>query len=144
MVFLREWKQTMDRKWLSAAGIRAEKYFLYPCNFMLSHQYRLPATTKLNHPRFIRTSLFSVKYASSGLTISRFAFVIKKTADKRAVIRNRIRRVFRSCIEELLVEITPGYDMLFFLEKGIMEVTRDSLLIEIRKMLERNNIVTKA
>ena len=110
---------------------------------MLSHQYRLPATTKLTHPGFIRTSLFNVKYASNGLTVSRFGFVIKKSADKRAVIRNRIRRVFRSCIEESLEEIKPGFDMLFFLEKGIMGVTRDALLVEIKKMLERNSIITK-
>lgn len=110
---------------------------------MLSRQYRLPATTKLTHPRFIRTDLFSVKYATNDLTVSRFAFVIRKTVDKRAVIRNRIRRVFRSCIEELTGEITPGFDMLFFPEKGIMEVTRDTVLGELRKTLERSSIITK-
>jgi ribonuclease P protein component len=111
---------------------------------MLSRQYRLPATTKLSHPRYAKAALFSFKYSSNDLPGSRFAFIVKKTADKRAVVRNRIRRVFRSCIEELIGEITPGYDMLFFLEKGIMEVTRDTVLGEVKKIFEKNGLIKKA
>lgn len=81
---------------------------------MLSREYRLPATTKLSHAQYARTPYFAVKYAQNNLQVSRFAFVVKKTVDKRAVVRNRIRRVLRSCIEELIREIVPGYDMLFF------------------------------
>jgi ribonuclease P protein component len=110
---------------------------------MLSQKYRLPSSIKLAHPRYARSAWFSFKYAANGLPVSRFAFVVKKTTDKRAVRRNRIRRVFRSCIEEVIGEIIPGFDMLFFLEKGIMEVTRDTLLGEIKIVLEKNSLVKK-
>jgi ribonuclease P protein component len=88
---------------------------------MLPQQYRLPATTKLTHSRFVKTPLFAVKFAKNNLDVSRFGFVVRKTVDKRAVVRNRIRRVLRSCIEEQRTEIAVGYDMLFFPEKGIMD-----------------------
>ena len=111
---------------------------------MLSRKYRLPATTKLSHTRFLRTSLFGIKYAKNDLPVSRFAFVVKKSVDKRAVARNRIRRVFRSCIEELLEQIAPGYDMLFFLEKGIMEVMRKELFQELNRVFEIKGLLRKS
>jgi ribonuclease P protein component len=94
---------------------------------MLSQPHRLPATTRLKSAKFFKTPLFSVKYAPNNLEVSRFGFVIRKTVDKRAVVRNRIRRVFRSCIEQQREEMKPGYDMLFFLEKGIMEKKQQEL-----------------
>ena len=108
---------------------------------MLPREYRLPATTKLSHSRYLKTSLFAVKYAQNEMSVSRFAFVVRKSVDKRAVARNRIRRVFRSCIEQLSEQIISGYDMLFFLEKGIIDVTRDELLGEIGKALSEKGLL---
>lgn len=110
---------------------------------MLQKQYRLPSKTKLKNPRFLKTTEFTGKFASNGLDTKRFAFVVKKTLDKRAVIRNRVRRVFRSCIEELIPVITPGYDMLFFLEKGIIGKTRSELLTQLQIVLEEKGLLQK-
>ena len=111
---------------------------------MLAREYRLPATTKLSRTHYIKKALFAVKYAHNDLSVSRFAFVVRKSIDKRAVVRNRIRRVLRSCIEELFKEISPGYDMLFFLEKGIIDITRAELLEEVRRVFEEKNLLVKA
>lgn len=108
---------------------------------MLSREYRLPATTKLLHARFVRNPLYGMKYAQNNLGVSRFAFVVRKAVDKRAVARNRIRRVFRSCIEELLDQIVPGYDMLFFLEKGIIDKQQQDLCEEIRTALQQKQLI---
>ncbi len=108
---------------------------------MLSREYRLPATTKLSHSRYLKTPLFGVKYSKNDLLISRFAFLVRKSIDKRAVARNRIRRVFRSCIEELLTEIVPGHDMLFFLEKGIIDKQQRDLCVEIKKFLQQQHLI---
>lgn len=108
---------------------------------MLAREYRLPATTKLSRASYAKTELFAVKYASNGLTVSRFAFVVRKSVDKRAVVRNRIRRLFRSCIEELQKDILPGYDMLFFLEKGIMDKQQAELSKELRIFLQQKHLI---
>lgn len=109
---------------------------------MLARQYRLPATTKLSRARFAKTESFSLKYAANTLPVSRFAFVVKKSIDKRAVARNRIRRVFRSCIEELREQIVPGYDMLFFLEKGIIDKQQADLCKELHKFLQHGQLIS--
>ena len=108
---------------------------------MLAREYRLPATTKLTRANYAKTELFAVKYASNGLAISRFAFVVRKSVDKRAVVRNRIRRVFRSCIEEIQKDIVAGYDMLFFLEKGIMDKQQADLRKELQTFLQQKHLI---
>lgn len=108
---------------------------------MLAREYRLPASTRLSHARFAKTELFAVKYASNNLLINRFAFVVKKSVDKRAVVRNRIRRLFRSCVEELREQIIPGYDMLFFLEKGIIDKQQVKLCEELQKFLKAKQLI---
>ena len=108
---------------------------------MLAREYRLPSTVKLTKSYFFKTPLFSVKYSKNELTESRFGFLVRKTVDKRAVARNRIRRVFRSCIEELLLDIVPGYDMLFFLEKGIIDKRQKDLCQELKTILQQKNLL---
>ena len=108
---------------------------------MLSREYRLPATIKLSHTQYTRTILFSVKYAKNDLLVSRFAFLVRKSVDKRAVVRNRIRRVFRACIEELREQVITGYDMLFFLEKGIIDKQQADLCQELKKVLEQQHLL---
>jgi ribonuclease P protein component len=106
---------------------------------MLSQPYRLPATKLLTNSRYLKTPFYGVKYAPNTLEISRFAFVVRKKVDKRAVVRNRIRRVLRSCIEEQLEAIKPGYDMIFFLEKGIMDKKQADLCqIVLQSLRDRN------
>lgn len=107
---------------------------------MLSKEYRLPSNTRLQNARFLKTSLFAVKVSKNGLDQSRFAFLVRKTVDKRAVKRNRIRRVFRSCIEQMPEVLKSGYDMLFFLERGIMDKSRDDLYEELKTFFKEKNL----
>jgi ribonuclease P protein component len=111
---------------------------------MLAQPYRLPATIRLTNSKFAKTALFSVRYAKNDVEVSRFGFVIRKTVDKRSVVRNKIKRVFRSCIEEKLGKIEPGYDMLFFLEKGIMVTSRDEVCQAIQRLLETRGLLRQA
>ncbi len=108
---------------------------------MLPQQNRLPAVTRLRQPRFRKTLLFSVKFSQNNLPLNRFGFVVRKTVDKRAVIRNRIRRVFRSCLEEQLGNIVVGQDMLFFLEKGIIETSRAQLCQKVNQFLTEEKLL---
>ena len=109
---------------------------------MLARVYRLPATTRLSRAHFVKTDLFTIRYGENNLEVTRFGFVVRKSVDKRAVVRNRIRRLFRSCIEELQKDIRPGYDMLFFLEKGIIDKQQADLREEIRKFLQQRQVIS--
>src|SRR5579872_1892261 len=109
---------------------------------MLKRQFRLPARSRLKRPFTFSTDLFTVKYATCTLPYSRFGFIVTKAVDKRAVVRNRMRRVLRSCIEERLSLIVPGYDMLFFLKPGIIGKEREELCGEIEKFLAEKHLIS--
>ncbi len=108
---------------------------------MLQRQHRLPAQIKITHSLFYRTDLFVLKVAKNNLPESRYGFLVRKAVEKRATKRNRIRRRFRACVEESLEKITGGHDMLFMLEKGIIEKQKAELQEELMLFFEKKNLL---
>lgn len=108
---------------------------------MLDKQYRLPAAVRINSPQSFATQTFFLKVGRNDLAFSRFGFVVRKSVDKRATARNRIKRVFRSCIEEMLPEIKHGHDMLFFLKGRVLEMNREELYNELHAFLKEKQLL---
>jgi len=108
---------------------------------MLPKQYRLPANVRLKNPSSLSTPNFLLKVSKNDSPSSRFGFVVRKAVDKRATVRNRIRRLFRSCIEEMREEIHPGSDMLFLLRIGILEKQREALYNELHSFLQDKKLL---
>ena len=109
---------------------------------MLQKQYRLPAAVRLISPISFSTQTFFLKVKKNNLSFSRFGFVVRKAVDKRATVRNRIRRLFRSCIEEMLPEIASGQDMLFLLKAQVLEMKREDLYNELHDFLKEKNLLS--
>ena len=107
---------------------------------MFKRELRLPARTHIQQSRYFSHPLFRLKRGVNDLSVNRFAFVVKKSVDKRAVYRNRIRRLFRSCIEDVSEKLPVGYDMLFFLEKGIIDKSKEDLQKEVEDFLSKNHL----
>ena len=108
---------------------------------MLQKQYRLPAATRLRNSLSFISPLFSLRVSNNNLEYSRYGFLVKKTVDKRATVRNRIRRLFRSCIEEMLGEIKAGQDMLFILNNKIVEMKREDLYNEVHSFFKEKHLL---
>lgn len=84
---------------------------------MLKKKYRLPAAIRLKKARKISSRYFFLNTGESGLSYSRFAFVVSKRVDKRAVIRNKIKRKVTEAINGQLERIKAGIDMIFIFRK---------------------------
>lgn len=108
---------------------------------MLKRQYRLPVRVKLNKPSLHKSQTFRLKIYKNNLSFSRFAFVISKKIDKRATVRNRTKRLIRSCIEEVLPQIKNGYDMLFILQKNALGKKRSEFCAEIEKLFKELELI---
>lgn len=108
---------------------------------MLPRKYRLPARIRPEHPTIIHSPYFLAKISRNDLPYSRFGFVVTKSLDKRSTVRNRVKRVFRSCIEELREQICEGYDILFLLRKNIIDKSRESVYHEIQVLLTKKQIL---
>ena len=102
---------------------------------MLKKQFRLPGGQRLSALTSRRTPYVLLKIARNDLSFSRFGFVIGKRTDKRATERNRLRRALVSMIDEKLVSIKPGYDMLFIVQAGAVGKTSSELRAHVLKIL---------
>lgn len=102
---------------------------------MLKKLYRLPAGQSIHKPSYYKSPYFIAKFSKNYIDVSRFGFVVRKALDKRAVERNRLKRLIRSCLEEELDKIQSGWDMLFVIEKGIIGKERFEIKLEVRKYL---------
>jgi len=52
---------------------------------------------------------------------SRFAFIVSKKIHKKAVKRNRIKRLLRESVQLLLPKTKPGFEILFLVKKTIVD-----------------------
>lgn len=81
----------------------------------------LPAACRLRRPKDIATVYkrgayggageLSVKAAPNKLVTNRLVVVVGKKIDKRAVVRNTIRRRLIGAIKEIWATMPPGYDI---------------------------------
>jgi len=68
--------------------------------------------------------------------ISRFGFVISKKTAKRAVDRNRIKRILRESIHHLLPTIPTGLDYMFIAKQNFAEKHTADIEQEIKNLLK--------
>lgn len=79
--------------------------------------------------------------SGNDLSYNRFGFVISKKIDKRAVVRNRAKRLVRSCVEELFEKLSTGYDMLFIILKNISDQKREMIYNEIESFFITKGLI---
>lgn len=92
---------------------------------MLPKKNRLPSPlikSVMRRGKRIATDGHQFIFIQNTLPISRFAFVVPVSVDKRAVIRNRLRRLVRESVRLVLPQIAPGWDGVFLIRKGLPKV----------------------
>lgn len=99
---------------------------------MLKRKFRLNLKRRPKVAESINLPFFTLKTAKNDLLYNRYGFIIPKKIDKRAVVRNRIKRMFHHCLENLLGEVQAGHDMLFFIKKGILDIQEDKLCVLLK------------
>lgn len=107
---------------------------------MLKRENRL-RTLRLNSPKTFSTPIFNLKIGKNSQEAKRFAFVVSKKIDKRAVVRNSLKRKFRSCIEEIFDNIGNGWDFIFYPKQAGIKSTREQILEEIKTIFLKSNLL---
>lgn len=101
---------------------------------MLAKQFRLPSSVVLSDVQNIRSDSFIVRYQKNNLPHSRFGFVVSKKIDKRATVRNSLKRLVRSVIEVKWVSL-QGWDVLFVLRPSIKQQTKEQIKEAVEKAM---------
>lgn len=106
---------------------------------MLKKRYRALPRGVFN--KSFASRFFLLKIRDNGLLYSRFGFVISKKIDKRAVVRNRLRRILSSCLEEIFDRIKQGYDMVFVIKKDMVGKNRKEILNSVSSLLAKEDFL---
>lgn len=107
----------------------------------LKRIYRLPVNVRLVRPRAYNTAEFVLKVAVSSSKLSRFGLIVPKSVDKRAVIRNKLRRVFHACIREMIESVKPSNDILFVVRGSAKDTSEVELCRLIRGSLKQLDVL---
>lgn len=103
---------------------------------MLKKENRLKAG-RLKSPTTFDLKLFNAKVSDNDLGIPRISFVISKKIDKRATVRNRIRRKLSAGIEEILKGKRVGKDIIFYPKKEVFEAEAKDTISELKAFINK-------
>lgn len=106
---------------------------------MLKKSLRLPGGTRFSSEKTLTTNLFILRIARNNLAHNRYGFVVSKRIDKRAVQRNRLKRLLRAGIEELETEIKKGFDMLFIPKSELADCSKETFMNTLQASLQKQS-----
>lgn len=95
---------------------------------MLKKQNRLGRLTRKSKDKLFTFPLFNLRISDNGEKTIKFAFIVSKKIDKRAVVRNRTKRVLRSAAEELIKKLEIGKNVVIISKKALIPEQKKEVL----------------
>ena len=80
-------------------------------------------------------------YGREGTGVSRFAFIVSTAIDKRAVVRNRVRRLLREAVRRALPNVKQGTDCVFIARRGISNLDHKSVNGVVERLLTQARLM---
>lgn len=108
---------------------------------MLAKKYRLPWGVRFDNSRSFSGAFFLAKVESNSLLLNRFGVIVSKKIDKRAVVRNRIKRLIYTAVGELQDKMKQGIDALFIIKKDAIGKTKKDFYLTIEQILEKEGLL---
>jgi ribonuclease P protein component len=110
---------------------------------MFKKENRLDPEANFAYSHFHTAVWFVLKEKENKLSVNRFGIIVSKRIDKRAVVRNRIKRILRNTLINLNKKMSPGHDILMIVKKNITNITKEENLSAIKAVLEKANLIKK-
>ncbi|MCH7759115.1 ribonuclease P protein component [Patescibacteria group bacterium] len=111
---------------------------------MLAKQYRLTKDKDFARVAKKGQSIFSpelgIKWIKNNLAYSRFGIVVSLRIDKKAVIRNRIKRIFRAILRENLSELKRGFDFLILVRPKLKGMNYHQMEDKLLSLLKKKDL----
>ncbi|HIK28577.1 MAG: ribonuclease P protein component [Oscillatoriaceae bacterium SKW80] len=71
----------------------------------------------------------------------RFGLSVSQKVSKRAVVRNRVKRLIRAAIRKLLPRVSPGWDLIVIAQPGAQECNYSQILQELEQLLAQAEVL---
>lgn len=113
---------------------------------MLPKKYRLLSDYDFRRLRSkgrrFNSSFFALVVAKAKDASSlRFGFVVSTKLDKRATVRNRLKRILREVIRERLPRFKNGFDVAFYIRSGMVRKTYAQVAAEVDYLLSKTPLI---
>lgn len=72
---------------------------------------------------------------------TRFGLSVSQKVSKRAVVRNRVKRLIRAAIRKLLPRVSPGWDFIVVVQPGAQECNYGQILQELEQLLAQAEVL---
>lgn len=105
---------------------------------MLAKKFKLPIQ-KINFrdSEIVRDDYFLIKTISNNFNFSRFGVIVSSKIFKRAVLRNKARRIIFNFIKDNNFHLNPGSDILIIVSPKIIKLTKEEIQEKIKKVLRK-------
>ncbi len=113
---------------------------------MFAKKNRLPGYKTpqvLNSKTTFHSSFFSLKVLPSDQIDSRIGLIISIKIAKKAVDRNRIKRLLREAIKPHLKNLKPNHDLLFLTKHSVKNKTLKQISPAINSVLKKAKVLIK-
>lgn len=91
--------------------------------------------------KFCSMGMLSLKATPNKEPATRIGFVISKKFSKKAVERNRVRRILRSCAFDLIKDIKEGFDIIILTKSSKIEMNKKIIFPVFLKLLKKSNLL---
>ena len=114
---------------------------------MLKKEFRLRKQKDFenvfNKGVYFSEKFLMLKAVENELFFSRFGFVVSKKISKKAVERNRVKRLMSESIRLSQKKIKPGFDVVFVSRVGIVGKGFKETKESVEKLLKRSGLLEK-
>ena len=110
---------------------------------MFKRKNRLTSGIRFSNSYSFSCPEFILKSKKNGLTLNRFGVIVSKKVDKRAVVRNKIKRIFRNILFNLNENMKLGHDILFIVRLGALNKRGAEINLAIKNAIEKAGLIKK-
>ena len=82
-----------------------------------------------------------LKTVKNDLPISRFGFIVSKKISKKAVRRNRVKRLLRESVRLTQKDIRAGFDAVFISKTGIVGKSFEEINSAVGELLKKSRLI---
>ena len=93
-----------------------------------------------NKGRVINSDLMSIRVLTNGMENTRVGFIVSKKVSKKAVLRNKIKRIFREVMRGNIGKMKGGFDVIVTAKGKIFEAQSEEIDETMKRLLEKSNL----
>ena len=89
------------------------------------------------------SSGFNLKWIKNNQPCSRWGIIVSLKVDKKAVVRNKIKRRLRAILRENIGSLVPGLDVIIITKDQIKKLDYSQLKKIFLEILDKNNLIIR-